>query len=136
MIENPLLRKAYPYGGTVNALIDSGYQGFLSVPDFIFQDLELHRLSISKRRISLADGNLSNTMGCYASIRIPHLSMKINGFVETFKGLDEIILGVEALAETRVLLDYCGKRVRMERFKVRIRSLFFNNSKLLEIMTV
>ncbi len=114
-IENSFLRKMYPNDGLVNAIIDTGYQGFLSVPNSVFQQLGLDKLSGEKRRIALADGTLSSTKGCYATLRIPHVSMKIDGFIETFPGLDEILLGVEALTQSRVLLDYCIRRVRMER---------------------
>ncbi|MCL5067638.1 MAG: clan AA aspartic protease [Thaumarchaeota archaeon] len=115
VLKNPLLRKNYPNDGYVNAIIDTGYQGFLSIPNSIFQELGLNKLVVDERKIALADGTLSKTKGCYATLQIPHLSMKVDGFVETFPGLDEIILGVEALLETRVLLDYCAKMVRMER---------------------
>jgi len=39
----------------------------------------------------------------------------VDGFVETMAGMDEIIVGVEALSKTRVLLDYCAKRVSLEK---------------------
>jgi len=115
VIENPLLRRKYPSDGSINAVMDTGYQGFLSVPESIFKHLHLHRLVTDKRRISLANGAFSNTRGCYASVQIPHLSMKIDGFVETFAGLDEILLGTEALLETKIVLDYCAKRVKLEK---------------------
>lgn len=115
VIENPLLRTAYPSDGSVNAIIDSGYQGFVSIPISIFRELGLNRLSNEARRISLANGSYSKSNGCYASIVIPHLEMKLDGFVETFKGLDEILIGVEAICQTRVVLDYCSKKVRMDR---------------------
>lgn len=99
----------------MNAVIDSGYEGFVSVPDSIFQELGLNMLEGETRRMALANGTLSNTRGSYATLRIPHLSMKMDGFIETFHGLDEIIIGVEALAEMKVILDYCTRRIRMEK---------------------
>ena len=105
----------YPYEGSVNAVIDTGYEGFLSVPNSVFQELDLNDLEREKRRIALADGTLSNTEGAYAVLQIPHLSLTMDGFVETFHGLDEIILGVEALVKMRVLLDYCNRRIKVEK---------------------
>ena len=99
----------------MNAVIDTGYEGFASVPNSIFQELGLDMLEGESRRMALPNGALSTTRGSYATLRIPHLSMKIDGFVETFQGLDEIILGVEALVEMKVTLDYCTRRVRMEK---------------------
>ncbi len=115
VIENPLLRSVYPSNGTVSAIIDSGYQGFLSVPTGIFWELSLNKLSNEKRSILLADGSSSRSRGCYATIRIPHIEMKIDGFVETFKGLDEILIGIEALIQTRLVLDYCTRKVRIDK---------------------
>ncbi|MHB8567735.1 MAG: clan AA aspartic protease [Nitrososphaerales archaeon] len=115
VLENAFLRKTYPYEGSVNAIMDTGYEGFASIPNSIFQGLGLNMLEVETRRIALANGGLSNTRGSYATLRIPHLSMKIDGFVETFQGLDEIILGVEALSEMKVTLDYCTRRIRMEK---------------------
>lgn len=105
----------YPFEGSVTAIIDTGYEGFLSVPDSVFQDLGLNMLEGETRKMALPNGALSNTKGCYATLRIPHLPLKIDGFIETFQGLDEIILGVEALAQIKVTLDYCTRRVRMEK---------------------
>jgi clan AA aspartic protease len=115
ILENPFSEKRYPGDGSVAVIIDTGYEGFLSVPDSIFHELELDRLEGEKRRIALADGTLSNAKGCFATFRIPHLSAKFDGFVETFPGLDEIILGVEALSKMKVLLDYCTRKVRIEK---------------------
>ena len=115
VLENVFLRKSYPAEGSVNAVIDTGYEGFVCVPDSIFEKLELDRLQYEKRKIALADGTVSIARGFRASVRIPHLSMKLDGFVETFPGLDEIVIGTEALSRMRVTLDYCTRRVRMER---------------------
>lgn len=85
------------------------------MPSSIFQELDLNKLGGEKRKIALANGTLSTTQGSYATLRIPHLSLKMDGFVETFLGLDEIVIGVEALAKMKVLLDYCSRRIRIEK---------------------
>ena len=79
-----------------------------------FKRLRLNRLESEKRKIALADGTMSETEGSYAILRMPYLSKRIGGFIETFSGLNEIILGVEALVELRVVFDYCAKRVKIE----------------------
>ena len=109
------MNRIYPGEGSANAIIDTGYEGFLSVPDSIFVVLGLNKLKGEKRRIALADGSLTNTRGCYSTVRIPHLSMSIDGFIETFAGSNEIVVGVEALLETKVLLDYCIRKVKVEK---------------------
>jgi len=114
VIENPFGHRKYPEEGTVASLIDTGYEGFVSVPGPVFQDLGLDELRTEKRKILLADHTLLTSEGCYATIRIPHLSIRIDGFMETFPGLEEIVVGTEALSETRMLLDYCARKVKVE----------------------
>jgi clan AA aspartic protease len=115
VIENPLLRRIYPTHGLVSAVIDTGYQGFLSVPRTVFRELGLNELPIETRSLSLADGSFSKSKGCYARILIEHIGLRIDGFVESFKGLDEILMGVEALVNNRVILDYCTDKVRIDK---------------------
>ena len=116
-LENPLLRKRYPAeeGSTIASVIDTGYEGFLSVPNSVFRELSLNQLYVEKRKIAFPDGTLSETRGYYATLRIPDISFKMDGFVETFPGLDEVILGAEALSEMRVILDYCARMVKVEK---------------------
>lgn len=115
VLENVFLRRTYPYEGTLTAVVDTGYEGFLSVPISIFDELGLNLLGGDTRRMALANGTLSDTKGSHATIHVPHLSLKMDGFVETFRGLDEIVIGVEALSRMKATLDYCTGRLRMEK---------------------
>lgn len=115
VLENVFLRKVYPYEGSVSAVIDTGYEGFVCVPGSVFEELELNLIGGERRKMALANGTFSNAKGSPATVRIPHLAMKLDGFVETFAGLDEIIVGVEALSGMRLTLDYCTRRLRMEK---------------------
>jgi clan AA aspartic protease len=114
VLENFFLHRTYPNEGSMEAIIDTGYEGFVSVPDSIFEELGLNLLEGETRKMALANGTISNTKGSQATLRIPHLATKLDGFVETFRGLDEIIIGVEALSRMKLTLDYCTRRVRME----------------------
>ena len=115
VLANVFLHKTYPAEGYVNAVIDTGYEGFVCIPNPVFEQLELDQLQYEKRRIALADGKVMITTGFRASVRIPHLSTMFDGYVETFPGLDEIVVGVEALSRMKLTLDYCTRRLRMER---------------------
>ena len=115
ILENPFLAKRYPGEGSVAAIIDTGYEGFLSLPDSIFRKLGLNKLDGERGKISLPNGTLSHTRGSYAILVIPHMSLELDGFIETFPGLDEIILGVDALSKMRLLLDYCTRKIRIEK---------------------
>ena len=115
VLENVFFHKVYPFEGSVKAVIDTGYEGFACVPNSIFEELELNLLEGERREMALANGTFSNTRGSQATVRIPHLSVKLDGFIETFAGLDEIIIGVEALSRMKVTLDYCTRRLRIEK---------------------
>ncbi|HKW05539.1 MAG TPA: clan AA aspartic protease [Nitrososphaerales archaeon] len=114
-LDNPLLEASFPSEGSVSAVIDTGYEGFVLVPRSVFHTLGLNKLRSESRRLTMANGSPSKTQGAYAVLRIPHISLRIDGFVETLAGLEEILVGVEALSKMRVLLDYCAKRVSMEK---------------------
>ena len=111
VLENPFSGKFYPPDGSVVATIDSGYEGFLTVPMNVFEELRLDELQQSSRTLVLANGEILTSNGTYATLRMPHVSVRLDGFVETYPGLDEIILGVQALSHFNVILDYCSRRV-------------------------
>ena len=95
------------------ATIDSGYEGFLAIPMNVFEQLRLDELQQSSRTLVLANGEILISKGTYATLRLPHLSVKLDGFVESYRGLDEIILGVQALSHFNAILDYCSRRVSL-----------------------
>ena len=95
------------------ATIDSGYEGFLSVPLDVYENLRLNELQQSSRTLLLANGQVLTSNGAHVTLRLPHLSTKLDGFAETYEGLDEIILGVQALAHFNAILDYCSGTVSL-----------------------
>jgi len=113
VLENPFCRMLYPPDGSVVATIDSGYEGFLTIPMNVFEELRLDELQQSSRTLVLANGEILTSKGTYATLRLPHLSAKLDGFVETYRGLDEIILGVQALSHFNVTFDYCSRTVSL-----------------------
>ena len=108
-------QQVYPPDESAVAVIDTGHEGFLSIPHEIFEKLALEELRIETRTLSLADGSRLTAEGAYATLRLRHL-LKTDGFVETHRGADEIILGSGTLSRFRVLLDYCSKRILLERY--------------------
>jgi clan AA aspartic protease len=115
VLENPFSRTRYPPDGSVVATIDSGYEGFLTIPTSLYEQLRLNELQQSTRTLVLANGEILTSKGVYATLRLPHLSTKLDGFVETYRGLDEIIMGVEALSHFHAVLDYCSRRVSLRK---------------------
>jgi len=77
----------------------------------VFEHLQLDELQQQNRALLLANGDTITSNGAYATLELPHLPIKLNGFVETYHGLEEIILGVQALSRFKITLDYCSKRI-------------------------
>jgi clan AA aspartic protease len=97
----------------VLAVIDTGYEGFLAVPVDVFEQLQLNALQQQTRDLVLGNGAIVTSKGAYATLEIPHLPIKLDGFIETYDGLEEIILGVEALSRFKATLDYCSKKISL-----------------------
>ena len=114
ILRNPLLATSYPLEGQVVAVIDTGYEGFIAVPRDVFASLSFGELQLQKRKIMLANGESLGTLGAYGAFAAPEVPLSSDGFVETYDGLGEVLLGVEAISRARLLLDYCNRRVALE----------------------
>ena len=114
VVRNPLLDKRYPAEGQILAVIDTGYEGFVALPRDVFASLSFSELHLEKRRLILANGTVLSAEGAYGALRAPDLPLDADGFVETYEGLGEVLLGVEALSRVKILLDYCDRRVKVE----------------------
>jgi clan AA aspartic protease len=113
-LRNPFSATRYPPEESVVAVIDSGYEGFLAVPLDVFKQLKLDALQLQRRTLVLANGAILTSRGTYATLEIPHIHIKLTGFVETYDGLEEVILGVEALSRFKSTLDYCSKKISLQ----------------------
>jgi clan AA aspartic protease len=113
-VGNPFSRERYPPDESVLAVIDTGYEGFLAVPTDVFERLHLHELQQQSRDLVLANGDIVTSNGVYASLEMSHPHIKLDGFVETYYGLEEMILGVQALCRFRSTFDYCSKKIRLQ----------------------
>ena len=109
-IENPFNGRIYPEEGKVLAVIDTGYEGFLMLPEDVFKLLRFDELSLEKRRLLLPNGNFIISHGTYGIINIGNF--KCEGFIEASK-VDELILGIDFLSNFRITLDYCIKRLEI-----------------------
>ncbi|MDV3243926.1 MAG: clan AA aspartic protease [Nitrososphaerales archaeon] len=113
-LENPFLGRRYPKSGTAHAVLDTGYDGFVVLPDDIFHYLGLDEMSQDSRALVLANGNQMTSKGSYSSLHLLDAPATVDGLVETCPGVDEILLGTAAIRQLKVELDYCLRRVRLE----------------------
>jgi len=109
-IENPFNGRIYPRDGRVLAVIDTGYEGFLMLPEEVFELLGFNELSSEERKLLLPNGNFVISRGTYGIVRIG--DFKCEGFIETSK-VDELILGIDFVSNFRIKLDYCIKRLEI-----------------------
>ena len=105
-VENLLLGKRYPQSGWAEAVIDTGYQGFVAVPRGAFASLSIPRPWTSERSVRLADGSvLRSEMG--PGTATVDSEAEVDGPIETLPGLAEVLVGTQFLSRFRLELDYC-----------------------------
>ncbi len=111
VLENPLLGERYPSEGEVLAVLDTGYEGFLAVPWEVFDALKLGELMVGKGELILPNKQVITTRTAYAAARIVDAKVLVEGLIETFNELDEIVAGQEFLSALHLVIDYCRKHV-------------------------
>ena len=111
-IENPLNGRIYPKDGKVLAVVDTGYEGFLMLPEDIFKLLGFNELTLEERKLLLPNGNFMTSRGTYGIVKVD--DFKCEGFIEMCK-VDELILGIDFLSNFRITLDYCLKRLKIHK---------------------
>ena len=112
-LENHLLDKSYPAEGFVEGIVDTGYQGFVAVPNPVFDSLSLPNLTTSRRRVRLADGSELKSEVGQGSAVVAGPGVEVDGPVETIQGLAEVLVGTQFLSRFRIELDYCLRRLSL-----------------------
>jgi len=110
-VRNPFSGKVYPEENLVLAVVDTGYEGFLLIPSDVF-DETFGELESEKRELILADGRRIESKGVYGEVLLGR--QVAEGFIETVRGVDEFVVGVEFLRFFKLELDYCVKAVRLK----------------------
>ena len=113
-IENPVTGKVFPDEGEILASVDTGYEGFLLIPERVYNDMGFTLAEMEKDCWAVGEtitGQEIELITAYATIKIPALKIEIKGQVETFKGNNEFIAGLSLLERLRVLLDGPRKKL-------------------------
>jgi len=113
-IRNPFLELDFPSRGTVMGVIDTGYDGFVAVPEGVFSALGLDKISPFRRTVLTADGRPLELTVSLASVDVPDLGRSFAGPAETAAGVDEILVGTRLLRDLKLTLDYCARIVKVE----------------------
>jgi clan AA aspartic protease len=110
-ILNLLLKMGYPSEGSLEAVMDTGYGGFLAVPHSIFDSASLGKLMTQSRTVELADGRRVRSKVAYGTVELVGMNHEVDGPVETIEGLTEVLVGTRLLSDFRMKLDYCLRAV-------------------------
>ena len=113
VLENPLLGERYPREGDVLVLVDTGYEGFMAVPEDVFKALRLGELVTEEGEIVLPNKQVVATRATYAAVKVVEAGVVVEGLFETFEELDELVAGQELLSSLRLAIDYCRGRVEV-----------------------
>ncbi len=117
VIENPLLKRTYPEKGAVIAVVDTGFEGFLLIPEDIFNYLGFDQLKTFKRNLILPNGEAIISEGFYGKITLTKIDQSLEGYIETVKNLTEIVIGIQAIKNLKLTLDYCTNTLTIQRCK-------------------
>jgi len=114
VVRNPFMDKVFPSEGEVLAILDTGFEGFLLVPNEVFNDLSLNQFETQERGLILPDGTVIRSLGTFSEVLIPSLGVRLEGFVETARGVEEVVAGTGLMENLRLVIDYCSRRIEVE----------------------
>jgi len=112
-LNNPFLDTMFPSVGSVDAVLDTGYSGFVLVPQEIFLQLGFDQLVHKRSRAVLADGRRIELRGSYGSIVFKE-SLTVDGLVETNRDITEVLLGVDGIRKLVLTIDSCRRKIIIE----------------------
>lgn len=101
-------------GGTVLAILDTGYTGFLYVPKEIFNRIKLDELKAKKLLGYIADGKSVKLWGALGTVSFPALELDRDGFIETSEGESEILIGMDGIRNLVTEIDCCERLVSIQ----------------------
>ena len=110
---NSLLGTAYPERGDVLGILDTGYTGFILLPEATFDQLRLSELDIKKTPALSADGREVELLGAYGTVAFSEAGILVDGLVQTCEGASELLVGTDALRRIRVIMDFCREDVKI-----------------------
>lgn len=113
VIVNRFSDAVYPRGSTMAAVLDTGYEGFLAVPEDVYLSLGFGEGVSSTREGVLADGKEVEIRSALASAEVHGTGTRCQGPVDTWHGLNEVLAGTQFLRWFNASLDYCSGVLRL-----------------------
>jgi len=109
-VSNPLLDPSGERSEPMVAVIDTGFSGFLFVPEGVFERLGFSELRASSRTGRLVEGSSLKLRAAFGRIQIQEVDLSLDGEVYTCRGAEETLVGMAGLRDLAVTLDSCQKR--------------------------
>ncbi|MDG6910201.1 MAG: clan AA aspartic protease [Nitrososphaerota archaeon] len=107
-IRNRFTGTVYPRSGQVEAVVDTGYDGFLLVPEALYAEAGFGEGVSATRDVYVADGRKVTMRSTVAAVEVHGIQRLYDGFIETGPGIGEVLAGARLLNRFRVTLDYCS----------------------------
>lgn len=108
---NPFLDAHYPRDGSVMAVLDTGFTGFLLVPFQAFKALKFDELKPRLVKGELANGTAVELQAAYGILEIPEIRFEDEGLIESNPHISEILVGVRGMKKLRTIIDGCRRTI-------------------------
>ena len=108
---------SYPNQATTDALIDTGYDGFIMIPIKIFDALNLISSELPQDQVSMAEtivGEHLELRTALGYVEIPKLKISLSLEIDTYSNCAEILLGRQFLEYLVITLDGQQKELIIE----------------------
>jgi clan AA aspartic protease len=109
MVTNTLAAPFHPPERSVVAVVDTGYSGFLLLPQAIFDALGFDDLRRDSSQARLANGSSVEMSSAYGTIRFGDLGAEADGRVQTCEAAEEVLIGMDGLRGLAITVDGCMK---------------------------
>lgn len=107
-IYNETKRLVYPPNKSIDALIDTGYDGYLVIPLNIYNDLMLNSSRIPQDAVSKAEtvtGDNIELITAFGHLELPDLNLVFAIEIDTLAFCSEILIGRRFLESLIIKLD-------------------------------
>jgi clan AA aspartic protease len=108
-VVNTLAGASHSTERSLLAVVDTGYSGFLLLPQKMFRELGFADLKKDSSRAQLANGSMVELSSSYGTVRFRDLGTEADGRVQTCEGAEEVLIGMDGLRGLAITVDGCGK---------------------------